>query len=85
MKLSFVRNLIERAFDVLKSHWTLLREKSYYLIEVQCRIILACCLLHNPINREITNFNIHDDIDEVDLTHATIVGEDIHFIETSNE
>ncbi|KAA0066918.1 retrotransposon protein [Cucumis melo var. makuwa] len=33
----------------------------------------------------MTNFNIEDDIDEVDSTHATIAADDIHYIETSNE
>ncbi|KAA0062154.1 putative nuclease HARBI1 [Cucumis melo var. makuwa] len=85
MKHSFACNVIKRAFGVLKSWWAILREKSYYLVEVQCRTVLACCLLHNLINKEMTNFVIEDDIDEVDSTHATIVGDDIHYIETSNE
>ncbi|TYK08565.1 retrotransposon protein [Cucumis melo var. makuwa] len=53
--------------------------------QVQCRTILACCLLHNLINREMTNFDIEDNIDEVDSTHATTAADDIHYIETSNE
>ncbi|TYK27175.1 retrotransposon protein [Cucumis melo var. makuwa] len=53
--------------------------------QVQCRTILACCLLHNLINREMTNFDIQDNIDEVDSTHATTTADDIHYIETSNE
>ncbi|XP_008442271.1 uncharacterized protein LOC103486178 [Cucumis melo] len=84
MKHSSARNVIKRAFGVLKSRWTILQEKSYYPVKVQCRTILTC-LLHNLIDREMTNFNIEDDIDEVDSTHATTVGDDIHYIETSNE
>ncbi|KAL4035615.1 hypothetical protein IC575_004318 [Cucumis melo] len=71
MKHSSARNVIERAFGVLKGRWAILRGKSYYPVEVQCRTILACCLLHNLINREMTNFDIEDNIDEVDSTHAT--------------
>ncbi|KAL0540005.1 hypothetical protein IC582_024231 [Cucumis melo] len=85
MKHSSARNVIERAFGVLKSRWTILREKPYYPVEVQCRTILACCLLHNLINRELTNFDIQGNIDEVDSTHATTAADDIHYIETSNE
>ncbi|KAL0534719.1 hypothetical protein IC582_029011 [Cucumis melo] len=85
MKHFSARNVIERAFGVLKGRWVILREKSYYPVEVQCRTILACCLLHNLINREMTTFDIVDDIDEVDSTHATSVAHDIHYIETSNE
>ncbi|TYK09570.1 putative nuclease HARBI1 [Cucumis melo var. makuwa] len=58
---------------------------AYYPVEVQCHTILACCLLHNLINREMTNFDIEDNIDEVDSTHATTTVDDIHYIETSNE
>ncbi|KAL4017936.1 hypothetical protein IC575_021513 [Cucumis melo] len=85
MKHSSARNVIERAFGVLKGRWAILRGKSYYPVEVQCRTILACCLLHNLINREMTNFDIEDNIDEVDSTHATTAADDIHYIETSNE
>ncbi|KAL4018312.1 hypothetical protein IC575_021903 [Cucumis melo] len=85
MKHSYTHNVIERAFGVLKGQWTILQGKSYYLVEVQCRTILACCFLHNLINRKMTNFDIEDNIDEVDSTHATTVVDDIHYIETSNE
>ncbi|TYK10663.1 putative nuclease HARBI1 [Cucumis melo var. makuwa] len=85
MKHSSARNVIERAFGVLKGRWAILRGRSYYPIGVQCRTILACCLLHNLINREMKNFDIEDNIDEVDSTHATTVVDDIHYIETSNE
>ncbi|KAL4023038.1 hypothetical protein IC575_016786 [Cucumis melo] len=85
MKHLSARNVIERAFGVLKGRWAILRGKSYYPVEVQCRTILACCLLHNLINREMTDFDIEDNIDEVDSTHATTTVDDIHYIETSNE
>ncbi|KAA0032704.1 retrotransposon protein [Cucumis melo var. makuwa] len=35
MKHSLARNVIERAFGVLKDHWVVLRGKSYYLLQVQ--------------------------------------------------
>ncbi|KAL4023283.1 hypothetical protein IC575_017035 [Cucumis melo] len=85
MKHLSAHNVIERAFGVLKGRWIILRGKSYYPVKVQCRTILACCLLHNLINREMTTFDIVENIDEVDSTHATSVADDIHYIETSNE
>ncbi|KAA0034857.1 retrotransposon protein [Cucumis melo var. makuwa] len=33
----------------------------------------------------MTNFDIPDDIDEAYSSHATTVGDDIHYVETSNE
>ena len=52
MRHSSCRNVIERAFGLLKGRWAILRGKSYYPIKVQIRIIVACCLLHNFIKRE---------------------------------
>ena len=41
--------------------------------------------MRNLINREMTNFDIPDDIDEGDSTHMTTVKDDIHYIETFNK
>ncbi|KAA0043338.1 retrotransposon protein [Cucumis melo var. makuwa] len=86
MKYSSARNVIERAFGVLKGRWAILRGKSYYPLQVQCRTILACALLHNLINREMTYCDDVDDEDEGDSTYATTTAlEDIKYIETTNE
>ncbi|KAA0056509.1 retrotransposon protein [Cucumis melo var. makuwa] len=86
MKHSLTRNVIECTFSVLKGCWTILRGKSYYPLQVQCRTILACCLLHNLINREMTYCNDVDDVDEEDSTYVmTTASEDIHYIKTTNE
>ncbi|KAA0035913.1 retrotransposon protein [Cucumis melo var. makuwa] len=80
------RNVIERAFGVLKGRWAILRGKSYYPLQVQCRTILACALLHNLINREMTYCDDVEDEDEGDSTYATTTAsEDIQYIETTNE
>ncbi|KAA0037979.1 putative nuclease HARBI1 [Cucumis melo var. makuwa] len=62
MKHSSTQNVIERAFSPLKDRWTIVRGKSYYLVQVQCCTIPVCGLLHNLINREITNVDILEDI-----------------------
>ncbi|KAL0554766.1 hypothetical protein IC582_008694 [Cucumis melo] len=86
MKQSSARNVIERAIGVLKGRWAILRGKSYYPLQVQCRTILACVLLHNLINREMTYYEDIDDEDEGDSTYATTTtSEDIQYIETTNE
>ncbi|KAL0559197.1 hypothetical protein IC582_003789 [Cucumis melo] len=86
MKHSSARNVIERAFGVLKGPWVILRGNSYYPLQVQCRTILACALLHNLINREMTYCDDVDDEDEGDSTYAmTTASEDIQYIETTNE
>jgi hypothetical protein len=53
MKHSCARNVIERAFDLLKERWGILGSRSSYLIKIQVRIILACALLHNHVIREM--------------------------------
>ncbi|KAA0063753.1 putative nuclease HARBI1 [Cucumis melo var. makuwa] len=85
IKHSSAQNVIEREFGLLKGRWAILRGKSYYPVDVQCRTIMACCLLHNLINREMTNSEIIDDLDEADSTYATTGGDEINYIEASNE
>ncbi|KAA0059918.1 retrotransposon protein [Cucumis melo var. makuwa] len=86
MKHSSARNVIERAFGVLKGRWAILLAKSYYPLQVQCHTILTCCLLHNLINREMTYCDDVDDVDEGNSAYATTTTtEDVHYIETKNE
>ncbi|KAA0031963.1 putative nuclease HARBI1 [Cucumis melo var. makuwa] len=86
MMHSLTRNVIKCTFGVLKGRWAILREKSYYSLQSQCRTILACCLLHNLINRETTYCDDVDDVDEGDSRYATTTAsEDIHYIEMTNE
>ncbi|KAA0062235.1 retrotransposon protein [Cucumis melo var. makuwa] len=68
MKHSSAWNVIECVFDLLKGRWPILCGKSYYPVQVQCRTILACCLLHNLITREMMNTNDLEDIDKGDST-----------------
>ena len=70
MKHSLARNIIERCFGILKARWGILRDKSFYPVKTQCRIINACCILHNfcrtempndPIEREYVPSNSSDE------------------------
>ncbi|XP_042034299.1 uncharacterized protein LOC121780735 [Salvia splendens] len=53
MRHTKARNIIERAFAVLKMRWGILRSPSFYPIKVQIRIISACFLLHNYVRGEM--------------------------------
>ncbi|KAK9292927.1 hypothetical protein L1049_020908 [Liquidambar formosana] len=82
MKHSAARNVIERCFGPLKLRWAILRSNSFYPVKTHCKIIVACCLLHNLIQREMP----------VDLVEALFVeqvnqvqGEPITTIESSNQ
>ncbi|KAL5569163.1 hypothetical protein UlMin_025738 [Ulmus minor] len=86
MKHSCARNVIERCFGLLKVRWAILRSPSFYPLKTQCRIITACCLLHNLIRREM-------DVDPVEcqLDNGTKVDENdrdddiVNTIEASHE
>ncbi|XP_073119890.1 uncharacterized protein [Henckelia pumila] len=56
------RNVIERAFGLLKRRWAVLRSPTFYSLQVQNRMILACMLLHNFIRSEMPE----DPLEEVD-------------------
>ncbi|KAL0401775.1 UNVERIFIED_CONTAM: hypothetical protein Slati_4207400 [Sesamum latifolium] len=54
LRHSLALNVIKRAFRLLRSRWRILRSTLYYPIKVQNRIIMACCLLHNFIHKEMS-------------------------------
>ncbi|CAN0918096.1 Putative nuclease HARBI1, partial [Linum grandiflorum] len=53
MKHSSARNVIERAFGLLKMRWGILRDTTWFSPDVVARMVHACCLLHNFIRREV--------------------------------
>ena len=84
MKHSSARNIIERAFGLLKGRWAILRSRSFYPIKTQCWIISACALLHNYIRREMSldpeeNSPLSDNSGAQELD-----GEHIRYVETSD-
>ncbi|CAN1335777.1 Protein ALP1-like, partial [Linum perenne] len=52
MKHAKARNVIEKAFGVLKMRWAILRDTTWFSVDVLTQIVNACCLLHNFIKRE---------------------------------
>ena len=62
MKHSKARNCIERCFDILKALWTILRDKSFYSIKTQCRIIFAYIILYNFIRSKMTIDHIESEV-----------------------
>ncbi|KAL8552100.1 hypothetical protein ACS0TY_000963 [Phlomoides rotata] len=53
MRHTKARNFIERAFGIMKMRWGILRSASFYPIQTQTRLIMACFLLHNFIRLEM--------------------------------
>ncbi|XP_020079660.1 uncharacterized protein LOC109713860 isoform X2 [Ananas comosus] len=46
-----LRNVVEKAFGILKRRFKVLRQATPFPYKVQCRIALACCVIHNFIKR----------------------------------
>ncbi|KAL5568002.1 hypothetical protein UlMin_024577 [Ulmus minor] len=64
MKHSVASNAIEWCFGVLKNRWAVLRSHAFYLIKTQNRIIMAYCLLHNFIRKEMPNDPFDNVVDQ---------------------
>lgn len=64
MRHTKARNVIERAFGIMKMRWGILRTASYYPVKVQNRLIMACFLIHNFIRNEMAHDPIEDLVDE---------------------
>ncbi|XP_073020977.1 uncharacterized protein [Primulina eburnea] len=78
---SKARNVIERAFGLLKQRWAILRSPSFYPLKTQNRIIMACILLHNFIRSQMPA-NVVDDIEEE--TFSPTPHHDTDYIEDFN-
>ncbi|KAH0746619.1 hypothetical protein KY285_008276 [Solanum tuberosum] len=81
MRHARARNVIERAFGLMKGRWGILRSSSWYSVKVHNRIISACCLIHNFIRREMEMDPLDIDIEEqMEYQH-----ENIDVVESSEE
>ncbi|XP_028102674.1 uncharacterized protein LOC114301915 [Camellia sinensis] len=67
MRHSSARNVIKRCFGLLKMRRAILRTYSYFPIKTQFRIITACFLLHNLIQREMLMDLDDDENEEMNL------------------
>jgi hypothetical protein len=88
MKHAAARNVIERSFGVLKMRFAILRAPTYYPIRTQCRIVTACCLLHNLIKRDMPNDPVELEYthwEQENLQNVDVDDDRICTIDTSNE
>jgi len=61
-----LRNVVERIFGVCKNRFPLLRNMLSYPFDKQCRLIHACCGIHNFIRVFQSARDLFDDIDNID-------------------
>ena len=84
MKHSQARNVVERTFGLLKARWAILRGRPFYSIKTQGRIITACCLPHNHIQRVMSIDPDEGREGQYMTNDLELDGEMIHHIETSD-
>ncbi|XP_057806278.1 uncharacterized protein LOC131021196 [Salvia miltiorrhiza] len=80
------RNVIERAFGVMKMRWGILRSATFYPVKTQNRLIMSCFILHNFIRAEMTNDPLEQEFDNANVNNDEDVegdGEVIDGIEAS--
>ncbi|XP_057469660.1 protein ALP1-like [Actinidia eriantha] len=73
MNHASARNVIERCFGVLKMRFAILRSCSYYPMRTQCRIVTACCLIHNLIKREMA-------VDPIEIEYTAWEQANVHVV-----
>ncbi|KAL6269412.1 hypothetical protein ACE6H2_026323 [Prunus campanulata] len=72
MKHAKARNVIERVH-------------LFYPIKTQCRIITACCLLHNLIRKEMSRDPLEHEINEIEEMENVIEGDMVGTVGASDE
>ncbi|XP_073148970.1 uncharacterized protein [Henckelia pumila] len=82
---SRARNIIERAFGLLKKRWSILRSPSFYPLDVQNDIVLACILLHNFIRTQMPDDSFEQDEDDFGSPAHETQQEYISTFQSSNE
>ncbi|XP_057776921.1 uncharacterized protein LOC130995585 isoform X2 [Salvia miltiorrhiza] len=65
MRHTKARNVIERALEIMKMRWGILRNAPSYPVKVHNRLIMSCFLLHNFIRSEMVHDPIEELIDEL--------------------
>ncbi|XP_057775148.1 uncharacterized protein LOC130994130 [Salvia miltiorrhiza] len=86
LRHSKARNVIERAFGIMKMRWGILRSATFYPVKTQVRLIMACFILNNFIRAEMPDDPIEHEFDNAatnEQNDAEIEGDFIDVIESS--
>ena len=67
MRHSMLRNIIERAYGVIKKRFPTLGKMSSYPFHIQVDIVMSCFFLHNFVRRNQLYHDLFDILDDDDL------------------
>lgn len=81
MRHTRARNVIEQAFSIMKMCSGILRSATFYPVETQVRLIMACFLLHNFICSVMTDDPIEAEYDNSSIEEE-VHPDDVEFIST---
>ncbi|XP_057793629.1 uncharacterized protein LOC131010223 [Salvia miltiorrhiza] len=70
LRHSKARNIIERAFGIMKMRWGILRSTTFYPPKTQTRLIMACFILNNFIRAEMPDDPIEQEFDNAAANHT---------------
>lgn len=82
MRHTKARNVVERAFGIMKMRWGILRSALYYPIKTQIRMIMACFLLHNFIRNEMRDDPFEEAVEDTTEEHVDLDGDETNFVES---
>ncbi|XP_057797982.1 uncharacterized protein LOC131014077 [Salvia miltiorrhiza] len=82
LRHSRARNVIERAFGIMKMRWGVLRSTTYYPIKVQVRLIMACFVINNFIRSEMAVDPIEQAFDNLPNENEFLDGDHSEHIDT---
>ena len=85
LRHSSLRNVIERAFGVLKKRFPILRNMQCYKLRKQTDIVYACFILHNFIRIYQSIPDEYDNIDNEDLAEEDSEDEGEDVMEAEND
>ncbi|XP_057770556.1 uncharacterized protein LOC130990354 [Salvia miltiorrhiza] len=75
------RNIIERAFGIMKMRWGILQSTSYYPVKTQNRLIMAWFIINNFIRSEMAVDPIEQEFDNLFQDNAVLETEHEEYIE----
>ncbi|XP_057773942.1 uncharacterized protein LOC130993181 [Salvia miltiorrhiza] len=81
LRHSKARNIIERAFGIMKMRWGILRSTTFYPVKTQNRLIMACFILNNFIRAEMPEDPIEQEFDSATMNEQDDVEGDAEFID----